>query len=215
MSAKSHESAMPETFKLPVQANTDTIAIPPPSAPPVPSKSSRAAAADTSGAAKRAYKPGAPGSMPEEDQSDEDDGDVCIPTAEQIQKVKEKRLRLRGVHLAPGYVPSDQPDFKQLKDFKKTEDAIKKGSDDDDSADEPEDDIRMKFSGGARRSVSLAGCLDMVFSFFPFEVVVSPRQETNKTHQSAVVFNSLLSAICSRSCFCRQLVEGTSLQSDN
>lgn len=199
VSAKSHESAMPETFKLPAQANTASHGIPPPSAPPAPPSvgSSRSAAADTSGAAKGTSKQGAAGSNAEEGQSDDDDGDFCIPTAELIQKAKEKRLRLRGAHMAPGYVPSDHPDFKPLKEFKKTEDAVKKGSDNDSSDDEPEDDIRLKFSGGVPDSKSLR----------EFQIIAWPGSQPTGRVQCHVLLSNCVISIDSfpggRYCFAR------------
>lgn len=132
---------MPDTFKMP--SKPEGYGIQPPSAPPVPP-------AQYGGPGKKsAAKPSSKQAATNEEEGSDDDDGFAIPNAELIQKAKEKRLRLRGAHMAPGYVPSDHPDFMALKDFKKSEDRIKKGSDDDDSEDEPEEDIRMKFSGGA------------------------------------------------------------------
>jgi hypothetical protein len=139
ISAMSHESAMPETFKQPAKPVPDSFSIKAPSAPPIPPPAT--------GKASKQQAKGA-GLQDDDGNDEDDDGDFTIPTAELIQKAKEKRLRLRGAKMAPGYVPSDHPDFKTLKEFKRSEDAIKKGSDDDGSDDEPEDDMRLKFSGG-------------------------------------------------------------------
>lgn len=152
---------MPETFKLPSKPHPDSFGIQPPSATPIPPPASGAsgvAAADASGAAQNTSNRTAAGNNLEEEQSDDDDGDFSMPTAAFNQKAKEKRLRLRGAHMAPGYVPSDHLTFKPLKDYKKTEDAVKKGSDDDGSGEEQEEDMRLKFSGGMCCPITRSDC---------------------------------------------------------
>jgi hypothetical protein len=69
--------------------------------------------------------------------------------------------------MAPGYVPSDHPDFKTLKEFKRSEDAIKKGSDDDGSDDEPEDDMRLTFSGGVLSWILIPLSCQSGHGFYP------------------------------------------------
>lgn len=72
---------------------------------------------------------------------------IDIPSPETIRLAKEKRQRLQGAHMAPGYVPSDNPVFRKAADYRKAEDTVKKGSDDE-SDDGDNDDLRLKFSGG-------------------------------------------------------------------
>lgn len=82
--------------------------------------------------------------------SSEDD----LPNAEMIAKAKAKRLQLRRAHIAPGYIPSETPQFKGVMDYKRAEDAVKQGSDDEGSGsgEEAADDVRVKFAaGGASR----------------------------------------------------------------
>lgn len=82
-----------------------------------------------------------------DDGLDPDAEDIDIPSAEMIRLAKEKRQRLRGAHMAPGYVPSDNAVFRKASEYKTAEDAVKKGSDDE-SGDEDNDDLRVKLSGG-------------------------------------------------------------------
>lgn len=123
------------------------VDIPPPAAPP----HARPQPVQQSAAAK-------PSTQPQENSSkdppeaagtsDEVDGeDIDIPSAEMIRLAKEKRQRLRGAHMAPGYVPSDNPAFQKASEFRNAEDSVKKGSDDE-SEDDDRDDLRLKFSGG-------------------------------------------------------------------
>lgn len=93
---------------------------------------------------------GPPSQHPAETDADEGD-DIDIPSAEMIRLAKEKRQRLRGAHMAPGYIPSDNPVFQKSSDFKKAEDGVKRGSDDESGDDDPED-LRLKFSGGMAAS---------------------------------------------------------------
>jgi hypothetical protein len=69
-----------------------------------------------------------------------------VPDADLIARAKAKRLQLRRAHIAPGYIPSESAEFRRVKDFKRTEDALKTGSGSEGSeSDEPEDDLRLKF----------------------------------------------------------------------
>jgi hypothetical protein len=81
-----------------------------------------------------------------------------VPDADLIARAKAKRLQLRRAHIAPGYVPSESAEFRRVKDYKRAEDAIKKGSGSEGSeSDGAEDDLRLKFgpSGVSLRSVPL------------------------------------------------------------
>lgn len=143
-SASSHESAMPDSFKMSSMAAAAVDIPPPPDAPKAPAHPSRPAEPTST-------KPhGSEGNDPSDAKTDVQDVDaeaIDIPSPEMIRLAKEKRQRLRGAHMAPGYVPSDNPVFQKAADYRKAEDVVKKGSDDE-SDDDDNDDLRLKFSGG-------------------------------------------------------------------
>ena len=93
----------------------------------------------------------------QQDSGSDDDG--AIPAADFIARAKAKRLQLRHAHIAPDYIPSESAAFQRVKDFKKAEDAVKKGSGSDESDDgaEAADDARIKFGANGARSSRSSG----------------------------------------------------------
>ena len=85
------------------------------------------------------------------------DSEDDIPDADYIAKAKAKRLQLRQAHIAPDYVVSDSMHLRRAKDYKKQEDAVKQGSDEDGESGgdgDAGDELRLKFTaegaGGAK-----------------------------------------------------------------
>eukprot|EP00892_Ulva_mutabilis_P011212 jgi/Ulvmu1/8463/UM043_0043.1 len=144
----SHESAMPDSFKVSSMTATKLDIPPPPGGPPQPSSAThppQPTASSPPPSAQLNGKESTPGDGAT-DEADLDTEDFDIPSAEMIRLAKEKRQRLRGAHMAPGYIPSENAVFRKASEYKVAEDAVKKGSDDE-SGDDEGDDLRLKFSG--------------------------------------------------------------------
>jgi hypothetical protein len=145
--ASSKYSAMNDAFTIPAAASP-SMPLPPPSGP----KPHRTAPAPTTAASTLAAEASASST------SDSGDG---MPTADLIARAKAKRLQLRQAHIAPDYVPSEGAQFRGAKDFKKAEEAIRKGSDGDDDSDdgtEAADALRLKFTAQGACSQLLLLC---------------------------------------------------------
>lgn len=145
----SHESAMPDSFKVSSVSAPRVDIPPPPSGQPQPSAPIQPPQPSASSATSTTQPPNTDSSQAVgiHDNSDLASDDIDIPSAEMIRLVKEKRQRLRGAHMAPGYIPSDTAMFRKAAEYKQSEDTVKKGSDDE-SGDDDNDDLRVRFSGG-------------------------------------------------------------------
>ena len=77
----------------------------------------------------------------------ENDEDGAFPDARLIALAKQKRERLRHASMAPDYLPSESGAFRGVAEFKRCEDALRKGSDDEGSDDEAEEHMRVRFKG--------------------------------------------------------------------
>ena len=143
-----HTSAMPDSFKavLP-SANLAAMPLPPPPRPLSKPAKPREQRWD-----RERVKDEHTGSVAAPATGEDSDEDGDFPGAKMIQLAKQKRERLRHAQMAPDYVPSESGVFKAAADFKKAEEAVRRGSDDDGSDEDVEDGMRMKFSGAASRA---------------------------------------------------------------